>query len=236
MRHRAAWLILALPLILATPGRADLIVTIGNASVPQGGTATVDLTISSTSTDLLNNYQFQVQITPNPGTLSQLQFVDPQPQDILPHPPTVYLNDPQYVFFGHSADFTNDVIVGTVSNAGTVYTGSDLYTNPDNGAAVVGTTPLLLARLVVQTPFVSNVGDSFTISLVPPTGGAPDLNTVFFMDEANTQPIPYTSIPGTVTIIPGIQVIPEPGTLGLGLGGAAILGVAGLRARRRRAS
>jgi hypothetical protein len=54
---------------LAMPARADLVISIGSASVAQGGTGTVDVFLTSTASsgipDLINNYGFQLQITNN---------------------------------------------------------------------------------------------------------------------------------------------------------------------------
>ncbi len=75
MPQRLLVLCLAFPLAgFAVPARAGLIVSIGNASVAQGGTGTLDVWLASnavsSSPDLLNNYAFTLQITgPN-----ELQF------------------------------------------------------------------------------------------------------------------------------------------------------------------
>ena len=62
----------------AVPARAGLIVSIGNASVAQGGTGTVDVLLTSTAgsqaPDLINNYAFQLQITNNGADNTQLAF------------------------------------------------------------------------------------------------------------------------------------------------------------------
>jgi hypothetical protein len=67
---------------LAVPARAGLIISIGNASVAQGGTGTVDVLLMSTpnsqSPDLINNYAFQLQITNNGADNTQLAFETPR--------------------------------------------------------------------------------------------------------------------------------------------------------------
>ena len=84
-----------LPLFAAS-ARADFVVSIGSPTIPQGGTGTLDVfltsTASSASPDLLNNYAFTLQITgPN-----ELQFSSSQS--------FAYLTSSQYVFAGDSTN------------------------------------------------------------------------------------------------------------------------------------
>jgi hypothetical protein len=77
---RRVWVLcLALSLAgFAVPARADLVISIGNASVAQGGAGTVDVFLTSTASsqapDQVNNYAFQLQITNNGADNTQLAF------------------------------------------------------------------------------------------------------------------------------------------------------------------
>ncbi len=205
-----------------SPSRADFVVSIGSTSIAQGGTGTIDVfltsTASSSAPDLLNNLGFQLQIT---GP-SFLEFSSSQNFS--------YLNASNYVFFGDSNDsvtsspggivstsfYTND----TFSGIDTTYSGNPISLNSSN-------TPVLLAVLTLDATN-TNAGDSYTIGLVPPTGdGSINTNSVTYFDNysfntgTETSAVPYTSTPGTVTII--AASIPEPSSIIMGLSGVALL-------------
>jgi hypothetical protein len=238
VRHVGIWCLVIMPAAFAIPARAGFVISIGNTSVPHGGTGSVDVLLSSTasaaSPDQLNNLAFQLQITgPN-----ELQFSPTQSFS--------YLNSSQYVFSGDSTDQETSSPGGSVTTttyANDTFAGSDstFSNNPVSLSAASGS--LLLARLSLDTA-ITNVGDSYTISLIPPSGnGSMSSSTSTFFDVfdfstgAETSAIPFTSTPGTVTI--SALTVPEPGSIVSGLTGLALvagfLGAYRLRRSRRQA-
>jgi hypothetical protein len=221
-RRVRSWCLAILLAGFAIPARADFVISIGSATVPQGGTGTVDVFLNSTagssSPDLLNNLAFTLQIT-GPH---ELQFTSTQNFS--------YLNGSQYVFFGDSTDQKTSSPDGTVKTtvyANDTFAGSDstFSSNPVSLSSSSG--QVLLASLSLNTA-ITNVGDSYTISLVPPTGsGSMNSSTSTFFDDFNfstgaeTSAVPFTNTPETVTIT--ASAIPEPATIVLGLTAVPIL-------------
>ncbi len=216
---RRLWVLcLAFPLALfAAPAQAgSFVISIGSPTIPQGGTGTLDVFLSSkaspSSPDPLNNYAFTLQITgPN-----ELQF--------SPSQSFAYLTSSQYVFAG---DSTNQM---TSSSGGTVATTD---------------TPVLLAALTLDAT-ITNPGDSYTVSIIPASGngsmnGSMGGSSQTFFDVVNfdtvgeISAVSFTSTPGTVTIS-AASVVPEPASIVSGL--TALLIVAGVhgvcRIRRSR--
>ena len=218
------YLAVAVGLLLSSPGKADLIVTVGSASINESGTGTLDVLVSSTGSDAVQLAEFQLLIEPSsvatPGTY--LSFVDPGPNS------PGYVTDPGYLFAGNSDSEFFDIPVGgpsTTATPGDTFAGLDA--TADLFDVSVGTTPLLLARLGITagTGVPPVAGDIFTVSLVP-SGSA--------FEDSFFDPVAFSGSPGTVTVV-GDQVaaVPEPSTmLALGLGLAAFAGTA-VRRRRR---
>jgi hypothetical protein len=96
---------------------------------------------------------------------------------------------------------------------------------------------VLLVTIALSAPTNSvNVGDVYTISLVPTsgngsmTGGTPTFFEVFdFNTGGETSAVPFTSTPGTVRITQAS--VPEPASIVSGLIGLSF--VSGLHAIRR---
>jgi hypothetical protein len=213
---------------LAAPARANFVISIGSASIPQGGTATIDVLLTSTadsaSPDLLNNYGFTLQIT---GPNELLTFTSP--------PITGFESNSQYVFLGDSSG--PNPAVSTTVYGGDTYASQD-STASGNPVQLSSTdTPKLLAVVSLDAAGITNVGDTYTVSLVPPTGNGsiagnpPTFFDVFdFNTGGETSAVPFTSTPGTLTIV---AAIPEPASLVSALAGVAVLaGVQGLRRLR----
>jgi hypothetical protein len=214
------------------PARADLVVSIGSTSIPQGGTGSIDVLLTSTaspsSPDLVNNLGFKLQITgPN-----ELQFSTSQSFS--------YLTNSQYVFFGDSTDQMTSSPGGVVTK--TVYpndtfAGSDSTSSTNPVSLSSSNTPVLLARLSLDAG-ITNASDSYTISLVPTAGNgsmANNASTFFdvfdFSTGGETSAVPFTSTPGTVNIT---APVPEPGSLVYGVSGLVLLaGSVGANRRRR---
>jgi len=173
----------------ASHAKADLTVDISSISLVPNGTGTVDITISSNSSDPLQFYSLDLEIDRTGG--STLEFIDPQSES--------HLTDGGYLFAGDTfgGGFS---AVDTTTDANDTLTAASDFTDSFADVLVPGTS-VLLYRLDVQhfeDPFnPGNVGDTFSISV---TGSN-------FEDKDFFQYTP-TFNTGTVTI-----VIPEPSSL-----------------------
>jgi hypothetical protein len=233
----------------AVPARADLVISIGNASVPQGGTTTVDVLLtsnaSSLSPDEIDNYGFQLQVKNNGLDGTQLAFATTQDFSYISN---TALN-PSYVFLGDS--FAALPPPSTIGGPSTTVYPNDTFTGADstasgNPVSLSSGTTYLLASLTLTTATGSGpvAGDSFTISLVPTFGSGSmfDNPTTFFnnfdFNNTGTQltETAFTSTPGTVRLSspPGV---PEPASIVLGLTGmlilASVVGVRRLAAKKK---
>jgi hypothetical protein len=222
LRRVGIWCLVYVLAAFAIPARAGFVISIGSTSVPHGGTGSVDVLLSSTasaaSPDQLNNLAFKLEITgPN-----ELQFSPTQSFS--------YLNSSQYVFSGDSTDQKTSIPGGSVTTttyANDSFAGSDstFSGNPVSLSAASGS--LLLARLSLGAA-ITNVGDSYTISLVPPSGdGSMSSSMLTFFDVINsstgveTSAVPFSSTPGTVMIT--ASAVPEPASLVSALTALALL-------------
>ena len=209
--------------VQAKRAQADFTVSVGSATIAEGGTGYVDVTISSVGpTSLpLGNAGFTFNITAN-NNANTLEFVSLQPQDQSPLPASAYLNDPGYVFHGDSYDQINGLAVGNVSStsSGTndQYDGGDSTSSGTN--TLVPTTGALLVRLSLTAALDAQpvAGDTFTIMLTPTANTA--FKTEADLDSGSQEP--YTTTAGTVTIT--ARSVPEPGSfvlIALGIPAAA---------------
>jgi hypothetical protein len=219
-RNVPVWLTtLATALVPAAVSRADFVVTVGSATVAQGGTGTVDVLIRSTNPagDPLSSFGFDFQILS--AGAAHLDFQNPQHD--------AQLAQAGYVFAGNSGDAVDKVAVGAVhSVAGGVnnqFVGGD-ETDSGGNVSVQGNVLLVRLDLTALTSSAPLAGDRFTVALVA------DAFTGF--RDANNAPIPFTSTLGVVTIG---AAVPEPSALVTTLiGGALILGLVARRRRRVR--
>jgi hypothetical protein len=203
---RALLTTLAVALGVGSATRADLVVTVGNATISQGGTGSVDVLIRSTnpSGDPLSSFGFEFQILPTGPR--HLDFRNPQLDGELALP--------SYVFAGNSGDVVDGVPVGVVHSVsgGTnnQFVGGD-ETDSGGNVQVTGNQLLVRLDLTAATSSAPVGGDTFTIALQPSafTG---------FLDAAN-HPIPFTSTAGVITITASV---PEPGSLALLATGASL--------------
>jgi hypothetical protein len=215
----------------AAPARAGFIISINNTTVPRGGTGTVDVFLSSTagplSPDQVNNIGFTMQIS---GP-QELQFASTQGFG--------YLNDPHYIFAGDSTDQGTGSPGGSVSTivyANDTFIGSDSTASGNPVSLSTSSGQVLLATLSLDAA-ITNVGDSYTIGLVPTFGnGSIDsspsthLDVFDFLTGAEASAVPFTSTPGTVTITG--SSVPEPPAIASVLTAGMILsGIFGVRHR-----
>jgi len=221
-------LALVLACSLAIPARAGLVVSVGSTSINQGGTGSIDVYLSSTADptmpDLINDYTFTLQIMPTgPG---ELQFSTAQSFG--------YLNQPQYVFSGDSADY----VFGTsfpppVGGFGfpTVYANDSFLgfdnTNSFNPVSLSTLSGQVLLATLSLDATITSMGETFTVGLVPSSGdgsmagNASSYFNVVDSDFNELSAVPFTSTAGTVTIT--ASAIPEPASIISGLTGAAIV-------------
>jgi hypothetical protein len=240
---RRVWVLcLALPLAgFAVPARADLVISIGNASVAQGGAGTVDVFLTSTAgpqvPDPVNNYAFTLQITNNGADNTQLAFSVTQDFGYISN---TTLN-PAYLFLGDST--AAQPPPSPVGSAGQTVYPNDTFTGADstfsgNPVSLSSGNTYLLASLTITTVTGASpmVGDAFTISLVPASGTGSlfdNPNTYFdnfdFNSGTELSATAFTSTSGTVNIVGA--AVPEPSSIVSGL--TALLILASVQGMRR---
>jgi hypothetical protein len=216
------WCLAVLLPLFAAPAQAGFMISIGSPTIPQGGTGTLDVFLTSnaspSSADLLNNYAFTLQITgPNELRFSPTQSFD-------------YLTSSQYVYAGESTAQMTSSPAGTVAT--TVY-GNDTFVGFDSTSSgnpvslSSANTPVLLAALTLDAT-ITSPGDSYTLSLIPASGNgmmSSSSQTYFdvynFVTGGETSIVLFTSTPGIVTI--SAASVPEPASIVSGLTALLIL-------------
>jgi hypothetical protein len=191
----------------------------------------VDVRIySTTGTDLLANYQYKFQITPDASNpdVGALDF-----NAVNNVYNAAYQNEPPgYVFSAANTGYVLGSPVGNVTNG--AHPPNDLFTSADTSSdpstlnfvnVQVGDSlhPSLLARLLLVPEAGTNAphqGDKFIITLL-----ASDPFTVFqYADSQNNlHDVTASGIAGTVTIGPPVQPTPEPDTMALLSAGGFLL-------------
>jgi hypothetical protein len=212
--NQRLWLILALlTFSLGTPvaSQAAFIIEVGNATIPHGGTGTLNVSIRSDGvSDNLYAFGFGIRITSNQGTVLEFQ----------PAQSHAELNDMSYVFALSGSANIDGPPSGTVGPA-IDYVGFD--TSNDSNGVNVSLTPSLLAvlDLTTLTGTPPNFGDTFSVSIV---GTYADMgDDTFFLNSAFDD-VNFISLPGTVTIS-GVAPVPEPSSLILTVGAMACVGI-----------
>jgi len=216
---RCVWgLVVTLCLSVAVPVQAGLMVTIGNTSIPVGQTSSVDVLLSSdSSNDVLWAFGLELEITTASGRL--LEFV--QTGGV---PPDTQLSDSNYVFASTGSAAIDAPPFGAVG-PNTTYSGLDISNDPLGVSGPFSNLLLVRLDLTTLTGNAAQAGDVFSISLVTANGGT------FFWD-ADFNDIPLSSNVGEVTITGrSTPVVPEPASVVLLLSG--LVGIAFRRNRRR---
>jgi hypothetical protein len=245
MAQRVWVLFLALLLAgLVVPAQADLVISIQDNSVTEGGSGTVDVFLTSTAgpqnPDLINNYAFQLQITNNGVDNTQLAFSANQDFGYISN---TGLN-PAYLFLGDS--FAAQPPASAIGTPGQTVYPNDTFTGTDstfsgNPVSLSSGTTYLLASLTITTltGAAPIAGDAFTISLVPNSGTGSlfdNPNTYFdnfdFNSGTELSATPFTSTTGTVNIVGA--AVPEPASIISAMTALLILsGFHGVRRFRR---
>jgi hypothetical protein len=234
-RRMWIWCVALVVPLCSGPARADVAVSIGSATIPQGGAGTLDVFITSNASptlpDFLNNFAFTLQIT---GT-NELQFSSAQS--------FAYLSSSQYVFTGDSTDEATSSSGGTVTTS--VYTNDTFVGNDSTFSGIPvslssANTPVLLATLTLDAT-ITSPGDTYSVSLVPSSGngsmsssGQTFFDVVDFSTGGESSAVPFTSASGTATITAAFAPEPPPILSWLTVL-LIVVGVAGAR-RLRRAS
>ncbi|MGO8900075.1 MAG: hypothetical protein ACLQU5_17235 [Isosphaeraceae bacterium] len=213
----------------AVPARADLVISLGSASVAQGGTGTVDVYVTSTASsqapDLINNYGFQLQITNSGTDNTQLAFSVNQDFGYVSNTSL----HPAYLFLGDSS--AAQPPPSSIGSPGQTVYPNDTFTGADstfsgNPVSLSSGNTYLLASLTITTLTGASpvVGDAFTIGLVPTSGtGSLFANPNTYFDNFNfgtgneISATPFTSTSGTVNIVAAAVPVPEPSSIVTGL-------------------
>jgi hypothetical protein len=211
-----AFLLLAAGLIWPDIAKSELILTVGNAIVPQNGIGFVDVYLRSTvaNANLLDFVVAEFQITS--GGATQLAFISPTTD--------THLFDSGYLFAGDGAnvllDLPASLLLTTLTTNDTYLGGDGTYTGE---GVLVPTDDTLLFRLGVTTlsdePPVE--GDLFTLNVIlgPGTGFfTPDIEELTLADSSR--------LAGVITIGPAStsSEVPEPSSLLL-MGLTAAVGI-----------
>ena len=195
--------------LTATRARADLAISLSNVSLAPGGTGTMDINVTSNSSDTLSAFNLELLITPVGTPTSLLQFTSSQPD---------FSGNPSYVFANESLlgpAFWSTPPTTTNYPNDTIFGGDFAYSNGAfSYVTITGTS--LLATVQFQAPLGATLGDQFQISLVN------DPSFTYF-DDQNGNALNYSvgSTGGTVTIT---SVVPEPSSLTV----VALSGLSGL--------
>ncbi|MCA9061535.1 MAG: PEP-CTERM sorting domain-containing protein [Planctomycetaceae bacterium] len=214
--------VLMLLLLTTTKVHADLIITFENSTVSSGGTGFIDVFIGSTGSDdlVLVGYEFSIAGADANGSL---QFRDTLNQIDDEQ------NDSRYVFAGDTDPL--NFLAARQDPTVTGLAGTDFANSLTDVTLSSFDAPRLLARLelehVTTTPSAA-IGDTFAISLIPVGSLFQDSAMVL---NASTDSLPFSSIPGTITITSA--AVPEPSSLMfVGITAAFVIGRVRLQQRR----
>jgi hypothetical protein len=205
--------------------QAALIITVEDATVVEGGTASVNVRIRSDGNDVLQAFGFEFRIAS--GGATWLEFVNPQPDD--------QLSVPAYVFFGDSEKEVTGIPVGTVSGGAPLDTfiGSDITKDLSDMPVIAIRDLLVRLEVTANTTLPPSDGDLFTVSLIPDSnldGSSFDFfggDSSFFQSSFADVPVDIANsdFSGLVTVkSASAAAVPEPSSLLLfsGLGGLAL--------------
>jgi hypothetical protein len=188
--------------------RADLIITLSDATVAPGGTGTMDITVTSNHGNTLSAFGLELQITPVGSPSELLQFSMDQ---------TDPYGNSNYVFSGASFNQDNGPISFWSSPFQTVYM-SDTIVGSDSSDSTnmtplgisyvtLSSTPSYLATVQFQAPTGSVPGDQFQITLVNDPG------ETYFMNRSGYGLRYQARDDGGLITIESAIATPEPPTL-----------------------
>jgi len=190
--------------LTATRARAGPAVALSDVTLAPGSTGTMDITVTSSSSDTLSAFGLELQIVPVGTPVSVLQFTTAQPDPY---------GNANYVFYNESLNADLMIPLWTVPlsppspfvtlRGGDSDDGSGSTPGYVTIPATGGGPNSFLATVQFQAPPGANRGDEFQMSLV-----SDPAHTYF--DDQNGDPLTYTSTGGLVTIG---SAVPEPPSL-----------------------
>lgn len=207
----------------AGPARAAFIRSMDIGPVTAGGTTTFRVLAHSNEVggESLDMFGLGIQIYQVSGT-GTLRFVNPQS--------SAELSDPDYVF--DPLDSVNGLLGPPSSLVSTDVTPNDTYVGGDstlsNAGVMVGGTDKLLAIIELDAT-AATAGDVYEVYFMAQPKGNPGTN--FFLDPNGNAYSMDKSRASTIEIQAGVNAVPAPAGLLLGLIGAGCLG--GVRLLRR---
>jgi hypothetical protein len=207
MYKQCLWFLAVTLLFSSSSLRAAIVLTVvpSSASFVEGDSGFIDVMISSTSSDALDGYLFDLNITGGSGAVFGVQL-------------DAFLTDSNYVFFGRSANVADSLAASTISGGGSVATLADNsydFASPPNALPFTlpgSGSPSLLARLQFNAVSIG----SFTVDINAATSS---------FSDANFDPFAFTSTGGTFNV----TAVPEPGSMIL----VGLIGFGGVMYRRR---
>ncbi len=206
---------------------ADIVVTVGDLSLPAGSSGVLPVYISSTASDQLATTSFEFVITQGLLTNTFLAF-DPANDTSTA---TFNATNPPYapyVFAGNSFDESTPTSlvfnIGTTAYLNDTLNGGDFTADFMNAPGLPGGTMdtlLALLPLTTATGATPAAGDTFLVSLVPLSDDGDTLGLNSGFQDALGNSYAFSSTPGTVTIT--ASSVPEPAAWILGLIAMAFL-------------
>jgi len=204
MYKTCSWFVAATLIFGSSALRADIVLTVvpSSASFVEGDSGFIDVMISSNSSDALDGYLFNLNITGGSGAVFGAQS-------------EAFLTNSNYVFFGRSANVANSLAASLIGGGGSVVTVGDNsydFAIPTLGDPLpfnlpgIG-SPSLLARL----QFNAVSAGSFTVGIDPSSSfsGPPPTFDAFTFSS--------TSANFSITAVPEPSSMALVGLIGVGV-------------------
>lgn len=188
--------------VLITPAKAELEISIGSGMIDPGGNLTLEIGIASDAPpENLAEFELILQITPLTATGgTSLQFVNPQSE--------VFLSDADYVFaLTSDAIELGETTVAQIAPAKITFADLSVNTLGDLDDIAVTSGQLLvtidIAHFLAGANPAATAGDQFEISV--------DGDSLFA--QASGVEVGFSSTPGIVTV--NAVAVPEPSSVAL---------------------
>jgi hypothetical protein len=227
-RFSAALIIATLFLITSSSTRADLLLSIQDLTVVAGEASSVDVLVSSDSSDIFQNYFLDFTVD-QPGFF--VESAIPAPQLTATEPDYIFLND-SFIYENDSDPANNptggpDLRLGidSANDSGglSILTVCDQTFSFDDRAISTSDGSFLLARL----NFIAPTAGTFEIELDTFTSGF--FSTDDFGDEFESAFIDEANSDLSFTVTATMSAVPEPSSFGV-----LLMGIAAIATRRTR--
>ena len=211
--------------LFAGPSRAGagIIVAFGSSSpdpLVAGSFGLLDVFVRTDGgTQTLDGFQVRVSLTPTGGSSVGGLIFSPTQLD-------AQLTDSGYVLFNNSLSQNTGTAIGSVSGAGSIYTGFDATDDGSGPPPAVGSpAPVLLSitdHLLFRLNLTAVFAGTYSIDVNLP-------DSSFFSDQLDpiSSAIAFTSTPGSLTVS-AATAVPEPSSfamLGIGAIGLTLVAV-----------